>query len=201
MEEGQYGKVLKKDQKFIKKYSEDFISLLQNSNDDLLHKKLLEVKNILLSKKREKRNVFIVGNGGSASIASHFSVDLTKNAKVNCSNFNEPNLITCFANDFGYEKWTSEAIKFYAKKNDCLILISCSGSSKNIINAAKTAKKIGIKPIITFTGNKKNNELRLCGDINFWVNSGAYNYIENIHQIWLLSLVDMIIGKSKYPPN
>jgi len=126
---------------------------------------------------------------------------LTKNAKVKCINFNEANLITCFANDFGYENWLAKALKFYAKKNDGLILISSSGSSQNMINAAKVAKDIGIEPIITFTGNKKNNILSRHADINFWVDSKAYNYIENIHQIWLLSLVDMIIGKSEYPPN
>ena len=47
----------------------------------------------------------------------------------------------------------------------------------------------------------KNNNLQKLGDINFWVNSKAYNHIENVHQILLLSLVDLIIGKTEYPPN
>ena len=55
--------------------------------------------------------------------------------------------------------------------------------------------------IITFTGNEKNNKLSKLGDINFWVNSKAYNHIENVHQVLLLSLVDLIIGKTEYPPN
>jgi D-sedoheptulose 7-phosphate isomerase len=191
----------KKDLLFIKNYSNNFIKKFESSSNNFLYKNLVKVKEILLLKKKNKRNVFIAGNGGSASIASHFSVDLTKNAKVKCINFNESNLITCFANDFGYENWLAKAIKFYAKKNDVLILISSSGSSQNMINAAKVAKNIGIEPIITFTGNKKNNNLSRHADINFWVDSKAYNYIENIHQIWLLSLVDMIIGKSEYPSN
>jgi D-sedoheptulose 7-phosphate isomerase len=191
----------KKDLLFIKNYSNSFIKKFESSSNNFFYKNLVKVKEILLLKKRNKRNVFIAGNGGSASIASHFSVDLTKNAKVKCINFNESNLITCFANDFGYENWLAKAIKFYAKKNDVLILISSSGSSQNMINAAKVAKNIGIEPIITFTGNKKNNNLSRHADINFWVDSKAYNYIENIHQIWLLSLVDMIIGKSEYPSN
>jgi D-sedoheptulose 7-phosphate isomerase len=191
----------KKDLLFIKNYSNNFIKKLESSSNNFLYKNLVKVKKILLLKKKNKKNVFIAGNGGSASIASHFSVDLTKNAKVKCTNFNESNLITCFANDFGYENWLAKALKFYAKKNDGLILISSSGSSQNMINAAKVAKNIGIEPIITFTGNKKNNSLSRHADINFWVDSKAYNYIENIHQIWLLSLVDMIIGKSEYPPN
>ena len=68
-------------------------------------------------------------------------------------------------------------------------------------NGAKEAKKKKIRSIITFTGNEKSNKLSKLGDINFWVNSKAYNHIENIHQILLLSLVDLIIGKTEYPPN
>ena len=55
--------------------------------------------------------------------------------------------------------------------------------------------------IITFTGCKKNNTLNKLGDINFWVNSRAYNLIETYHQFLLLSLVDLIIGKTEYSPN
>ena len=68
-------------------------------------------------------------------------------------------------------------------------------------NGAKQARKRNIKKIITFTGNDKNNNLSKLGDINFWVNSKAYNHIENVHQILLLSLVDLIIGKTEYHPN
>ena len=57
----------------------------------------------------------IFGNGGSAAIASHFSVDLTKNAGIRCFNFNESDLITCFSNDYGYEKWVEKAVSFYEK--------------------------------------------------------------------------------------
>ena len=85
--------------------------------------------------------------------------------------------------------------------NDILILISAGGESKNMINAIPIAKKVGIKKIITFSGNKKGNSLSKLGDINFWVDSKAYNHIENIHQILLLSLVDLIIGKSEYLPS
>ena len=69
---------------------------------------------------------------------------------------------------------------------------------KNIINAAKYAKKI---KLITFSGINKNNPIRKVGNINFFVDSKAYNIVENIHQIILLSLVDLIIGKSEYKSN
>ena len=70
-----------------------------------------------------------------------------------------------------------------------------------MVNGASIAKKEKISKVITLTGNDENNKLKKLGDINFWVNSKAYNHIENVHQILLLSLVDLIIGKTEYPPN
>ena len=100
-----------------------------------------------------------------------------------------------------YEKWVQKAIEYYGDEGDALILISAGGNSKNMVNAANFAKKNKLSKIITFTGNMKNNSLASLGDINFWVDSKSYNHIENVHQILLLSLVDLIIGKSEYPPN
>ena len=76
---------------------------------------------------------------------------------MRCINFNESDLITCFSNDYGYENWMKEAVNFYGDKGDVIILISSSGQSKNIINAANEAKKFS--NIITFTGFKKDNPL------------------------------------------
>ena len=113
-------------------------------------------------------------------------------------NYNESDLITCFANDFGYEHWIDKAVNYYAKKDDILILISVSGSSPNVVNAAKNAKKNGIKHVITLTGKNKNNPLKKIGDTNIFINSKSYNMVENAHQVILLLLVDSIIqDKSK----
>ena len=65
------------------------------------------------------------------------------------------------------------------------------------MNAALTAKDIGI-PIITFSGRDKKNSLRSLGDINFWVDSNAYNIVECIHMIWVTTVIDAIIGKAEY---
>ena len=73
-----------------------------------------------------------------------------------------------------------------------LVLISSSGKSMNMINACKADKKKKISKIITLTGNKKNNPLSKLGNINLWVDSNVYNHVENIHQIWLLSICDLI---------
>ena len=66
---------------------------------------LMAVKDTVVSASRQGRKTILVGNGGSAAIASHVAVDLTKNARIRAINFNEADLITCFANDYGYERW------------------------------------------------------------------------------------------------
>ena len=147
------------------------------------------IKKIISLKKNNK--IILVGNGGSASIASHVAVDFTKVLNIRAVNFNEANLITCFANDYGYENWVFQAISKYGVKGDIAVFISSSGKSKNIINGCKHAKKNGIFTV-TFSGFKKKNELSKCGNINFWVNSKRYNHVENAHQIWLLSIIDFI---------
>ena len=151
------------------------------------------LKTIDLIKKTKKSNgkVFIVGNGGSASIASHVSVDFAKVARIPSSTFNNSNLITCFANDYGYENWVKEAIKAYTNKKDLMILISSSGTSKNIVNAAKYCKKNSIN-LVTLSGFKKNNPIAKLGKVNFHVNSNQYNFIEMSHHIILLYLVDIL---------
>ena len=187
------------DKDFVNKYLEDFSTIIK-PNDDIVAK-IISVRDVMVSVQKSKNKIMIFGNGGSAAIASHVSVDLTKNANIRCTNYNEADLITCFANDYGYERWIEKAVDFYADQNDVLILISSSGKSKNMINACKSARNKKILKIITFTGHDKNNPLSKLGDINFWINSKAYNFVENTHQIWLLAICDLIIGKREYLPN
>ncbi len=183
----------------LKNYFKDFNNLLKFETNRNLNK-IIDIKKELIKTKQRRKKILIFGNGGSSSIASHFSVDLTKNAKIRCINFNDHNLITCFSNDYGFEKWIEKTINFYGDKGDIIILVSSSGKSKNMLRASKAAKRKSIK-IITLTGMSKNNPLKKSGKINLWVDSNAYNFIENIHQVWLLSIVDLIIGKSIYSSN
>ena len=178
------------DENFVKKYLEDFSKKVMP--DQVLIEKIIETKKIFLEIKKSNNKILIFGNGGSAAIASHVAVDLTKNAKIRAVNFNEADLITCFSNDYGYEKWIEKTIEFYGEQGDVVILISSSGKSKNMLNACKAAKRKKVKKIITLTGNKKNNPLSKLGDVNLWVDSNIYNHIENTHQVWLLSICDLI---------
>ena len=184
------------DKDFITKYLKDFSSLILPSEE--ITEKIIEIKKILLNVKINDSKVMIFGNGGSAAIASHVSVDLTKNAGIRSVNYNEADLITCFSNDFGYSRWIEKAIEFYGKSSDILVLISSSGRSQNMINACKAAKRKKIN-VISFTGHLKNNPLSRITQLSLWIDSRAYNFIENTHQIWLLTVCDLIIGKREYP--
>ena len=124
---------------FISEYLKDLSSLIQ-PNETLINK-MIEVKKILLQTRKDNSKTMIFGNGGSAAISSHVSVDLTKNANIRTLNFNESDLITCFSNDYGYDYWVEKTIDFYHQEKDVVILISSSGESMNMINAAKFAKQ------------------------------------------------------------
>jgi D-sedoheptulose 7-phosphate isomerase len=177
---------------FLKNYFNEFSNLLNNYDE----KKFLSIVKIIEKIKKNKRKIILVGNGGSAAMASHVSVDLTKMCNIRAINFNEADLLTCFSNDYGYENWVQKALKFYADKGDLLICISSSGESLNIVNGAKYAKKNGCK-VITLTGFKKHNKVSKIGHINLWLESKNYNLIEMTHHFWLLSIVDFI-AKSKF---
>jgi len=184
------------DHQFIKSYLNDFSDLLK-PNEELIEK-LIQVRDLLLEVNKNNKKILIFGNGGSAAIASHFSVDLTKNAGVRCLNFNEADLITCFANDYGFEHWVEKAIDFYGDEGDLLIVISSSGRSQNMLNGVKAARNGNFKSVVTLSGFAEDNPLNQLGDINLWLDSKAYNFVENIHQAWLLTIVDLVIGKREY---
>ena len=175
---------------FFKEYSNSILALLNNVDKNLISKSVDLIKKV----KNNNNKIYIVGNGGSASLASHVSVDFAKVARIPSSTFNNSNLITCFANDYGYEYWVKESIKAYCNNDDLFILISSSGTSKNIVNAAKHCKKNNFD-LITFSGFKSNNPLSKLGKVNFHIQSTEYNYIEMSHHIILLSLVDIFSKK------
>jgi len=159
---------------------------------------LIELKELFVKTQKAGKKVIFLGNGGSAAMASHCAVDFTKNAGIRCINFNEADLITCFANDYGYEKAFEYALRFYADPGDVAVLISSSGKSQNMVNAAAYANGADLMTV-TFTGFKPSNPLKQLGKLNFHLESEAYNVIEMVHHIWLLAVCDLIIGEAEYP--
>lgn len=143
--------------------------------------------------------LLIFGNGGSAAIASHASVDLNKNAHIRAMNFNEASLLTCLTNDFGQDYWPRKAAEMFAVAGDLIIIISSSGTSKNMLNLMSFCQEQQLEAV-TFTGMDADNPLRGANSkgLNFWVDSWAYNHIETVHQTWILFVIDICIGKYVY---
>lgn len=177
---------------FFTNYFQEFSRLIVDVDVTLLKSSAF----LLRQTSQRNKKVIIIGNGGSAAIASHVSVDLVKTAGLRATNFNEADLITCFSNDYGYEHWLEKALEAYADDGDLLISISSSGQSKNIINATAKAKSMNLK-IMTLSGFRQDNPLKSMGDINFWVNSNVYNFIEMTHHVWLSAIGDYLSQQSE----
>jgi D-sedoheptulose 7-phosphate isomerase len=177
-------------EKKIHKYNKQFLELINLKEDNLklIAKTIRKIKAI-----KKKNKLIFIGNGGSAAICSHVTVDFLKNSKIKALNFNDADLITCFANDFGHEYWMREALKKYYNKGDCVVIISSSGESKNIINAADWCKNNNVN-LISFSGFKKNNKLNLINKkgIGFWIDSKTYNHVETAHLFLILTIIDHI---------
>ena len=172
-------------------FLDNYLKNIYELSLDLDKECLINISESIIKIHKLNGTVYIVGNGGSASIASHVAVDFLKSLGIRAMTFNESSLITCYANDYGYDNWVKEAIKSYSKKNDLVILISSSGESQNILNAAKYSVDNNLA-LVTLSGFKKDNSLSNLGNYNIWVNSCDYNYVEILHNQFLLMLVDLI---------
>ncbi len=179
----------------MKKFIKNYINTIDKNLSKIHVEDFSKLLKLLNTVKKKNKKVIFAGNGGSAAMSSHSSVDFTKACEIRSINFNEADLITCFANDYGYENWIKEALNFYADKDDLVVLFSSSGKSKNIVNAAEYCKKNKIN-LVTFTGFSRNNPVKKLGRLNFWVNSKSYNIVEMTHHIWILMAVDYL-SKSK----
>jgi len=168
-------------------------SLLQTD----VSEQIVDLRDLVFDLRTAGRRIFFAGNGASASIASHAAVDFTKQAGVQAFDFNEPNFITAFSNDYGYEHWVAKALEHRASSGDAIALISSSGQSANIVRGAEQARAQGLT-VVGFSGFEETNPLRKLSDIDFWVDSCAYNIVECTHMVWLMATVDFLIGKAEY---
>jgi D-sedoheptulose 7-phosphate isomerase len=124
--------------------------------------------------------VMFVGNGGSATIASHMGIDFSKNGKMRAIAFNDAAYLTCLGNDLGYDNVFGFQVNDHANAIDVLVAISSSGKSASILNAV-TAARGKNATVITLSGFGADNPLRGMGDINFHVPSMEYGYVELLH--------------------
>jgi D-sedoheptulose 7-phosphate isomerase len=138
------------------------------------------------------RRVLFIGNGGSNAICSHMMEDYMKMARKQTLSFTDAALITCFANDYGYEHAQTEWIKFNYQTGDVLVAISSSGESKNILNAVDAHKTLG-GGVITLSGFAADNTLSRKGNINFITPVKNYGIVETFHQVILHAILDELV--------
>ncbi|MEW6087940.1 MAG: SIS domain-containing protein [bacterium] len=149
------------------------------------------VSKTILKRAKQGNKIIIIGNGGSASIASHMATDFLKNIKIPALAFTDASLLTCLSNDLGYENVFSAPIGILADKGDVLFAISSSGKSKNILNAVSMARKKGCF-IAGLSGFSPDNPLREMGDINFYLPSSSYGDVEVTHMAICHAVIDIL---------
>lgn len=138
-----------------------------------------------------RRHIYLVGNGASASMASHFAADMSKNCGIRAHTFTDLALLTALANDISYEEVFAGPLRWHMQPKDMLVAISSSGNSPNIIRAIETARTIGAN-IITLSAFSQNNAIRRKGDLNFFIAADAYGLAETAHAAILHYWLDMI---------
>ena len=151
---------------------------------------------LILKTKQTHRKVIFIGNGGSASIASHQAVDLWKNGGIPAIAFNDSSLLTCISNDYGYEHVFEKPIEMFAQSEDVLIAISSSGRSENILRGVDQARSKDCS-VITLSGFQPDNPLRRKGHLNFYVPSDSYGFVEISHLTVCHYLADRICAQKK----
>jgi len=141
---------------------------------------------------KPSRRVIFIGNGGSNAICSHMMEDYMKMAGKQTLSFSDAALITCFANDYGYENAMAEWINFVYQDGDVLVAVSSSGESLNILNAVqKHRAKDG--NVITISGFKRDNSLSKTGVVNFQTPIENYGIVECFHQVILHAILDELV--------
>jgi D-sedoheptulose 7-phosphate isomerase len=135
---------------------------------------------MVLDVKTSSQKVLLVGNGGSSAIVSHVQNDLCKTVGVRAMTFTEQPLLTALANDEGYGSVFEWPIELWAEPGDLLVAVSSSGQSENIVRALAAAKKNECQ-VITFSGFNPDNPSRRSGDLNFYVPSHVYGFVETAH--------------------
>ncbi len=159
---------------------------LEEFSKNILPNKIDEVSKIIISALKKNNKIMWCGNGGSASQAEHLSAELIgglNKKKIEpffslCLN-SDSSFITAWSNDSSYDDIFLRLIKAYGHKNDILVLLSTSGNSQNLINAALEAKNIGIK-IVSFTGND-GGQLKKISNYNINIDSDSTPRIQEMH--------------------
>lgn len=180
---------------YIKKLTQILtdISFRNSEGQELgLEKGFLEWVEQTKQLKQSNNTIYFVGNGASASMASHMAADVSKNGRIRTQVFTDVSLITAIANDISYDEVFAIPLKLKMIENDMLIAISSSGNSSNIIRACEECRNIGGQ-VITLSAMKRNNPLQAMGDMNIYIPAQTYGWAESAHAIILHYWMDQLV--------
>lgn len=173
----------------LKKKIQKYYSELESKIRELDTDQLVKICEYLKIKIKNKNKIFVCGNGGSAAISDHFVTDFNEYLKRKSkrkyiaraiSLSNSMSLITAISNDISYDKIFTEQIENFYDKGDCIMVFSCSGTSKNIIEICKYAKKRKIDVICIVGFN--NHKIKKYSKYHIAINSNSYGVVEDIFQ-------------------
>ena len=180
-------------------YADQLSATLKDAQATDLYGKLTDIDEAVQGVAQAARRIhdsgnklIFVGNGGSSAIASHMATDYSKNGNLRSCALNDAGMLTCLGNDFGYEHVFAKQIEFHGRKGDLLVAISSSGKSANILNAVAALRKIG-GTVVTLSGGGADNPLRSRGDINLFLHSEFYGFVEIGHLALCHAILDFSI--------
>lgn len=152
---------------------------------------------LTLGLRDRRQTVYMIGNGASASMASHFAADLAKNGRLHTQVFSDLSLITAISNDMGYEHVFAEPLRRRGQPGDLLVAISSSGRSPNLLAAVDVADVLEMS-IVTLTAKDPLNPLRKRGDLNLYLPAKTYGLAETAHAAalhWWMDLIQLQDGE------
>jgi D-sedoheptulose 7-phosphate isomerase len=159
---------------------------------------------ILVGVFEAKGRVYSCGNGGSMCDAMHFAEELTGRYRLDrpalgATAISDPGHMSCVGNDLGYEQVFSRYIEAHGRSGDCLVALSTSGTSKNIVRAARTARELGLKVIIL--SGRRSPELEALSDVYLCTPGGQFaDRVQELH-IKVLHILIELIERHFFPGN
>lgn len=163
-----------------------------NGRDEPQEEVFQRAGDLLLDAKRRDATVWWVGNGGSSALCSHLSQDLINKLGIRSHVFNDPALLTCMANDYGYADVYQKPLRTMARQGDLLIAISSSGNSENILRCVELADDIKMAAITLSAFSDQNMLWRRAPDVSFFTPCTLYGHAEIAHGALLHAVIETI---------
>jgi D-sedoheptulose 7-phosphate isomerase len=140
--------------------------------------------------------LFIIGNGGSAGMASHMITDALAIGRLRAVALTDPTMLTATANDVSFDDVFALQLDRLGRRGDLLIALSCSGNSANIVRAVETGRDREMQAV-TVSAMQPDNACRSRGDLNFYVPLARYGWAQSAHQVILHYWFDLYLDRHR----